>query len=461
MESEVYLLNFRDDERREAFSESVALYNSFSEAVPKFDVGKGRRIVVLISFETQVITHIAYGVKGNLVVTMLHSLRLTNVENLEEEVRFSDIISTVTPAAKSRVLKALEKGTKLPKATRNHTINVIKEKNPSINKFLQHFSTRRKKFIDSLGNKEKEVLSLQKDSLCMALDLGGMPKSLSTQWDAPEDESKSLGSFLELFPEGDVSDGDFFEDELFEEEPVAGEDLKISIDWSRVPGFDESFIHQEHAAIRRFLSRENPDRQLTVIMTNREALENQTGADLIYQNDTDKSFIMVQYKSMNSEYGGEKVFRWSENGKFMEQVDRMNKVLEDLSGNPVTPNSENYRFTENPFFLKICKPTDIKPDDTGMMRGMYLPLEYWKRGNCDGRFVGDKGGKYIGYNNVGRHINNSDFIRYVSGGWIGTPVDQFRYLNDMIRYLVGAKRNVTYALLQAKSEISTSPRYRI
>lgn len=453
MESEVYLLNFRDDERREAFSESVALYNSFSEAVPKFDVGKGRRIVVLISFETQVITHIAYGVKGNLVVTMLHSLRLTNVENLEEEVRFDDIISAVTPTAKSRVLKALEKGAKLPKATRNYTINVIKEKNPSINKFLQHFSTRRKRFVDSLGNKEKEVLSLQKDSLCMALELGRMPKSLSTQWDAPEDESKSLGSFLELFPEGDVSDGEFFEDELFEEEPIAGEDLKISIDWSRVPGFDESIFDQEHAAMRRFLSRENPDRQLTVIMTNRESLENQTGADLIYQNDADKSFIMVQYKSMNSEYKGEKVFRWNENSKFMEQVDRMNKVLEDLSRNPVTPNSENYRFTEDPFFLKICKPTDIKPDDTGMMSGMYLPLEYWKRGSCDGRFDGDRGGKYIGYNNVGRHINNSDFIRYVSGGWIGTSVDQFRFLNDMIRYLVGAKRNVTYALLQAKNEI--------
>ena len=196
-------------------------------------------------------------------------------------------------------------------------------------------------------------------------------------------------------------------------------------------------------------------------MANRETLENQTGADLVYRNDTTKSFVMVQYKNTNFRYKGKRIFRWNDTSNLIDQVGKMDKILEILDNNPVSPNSENYRFTENPFFLKICKQTEIKPDDTGMVNGMYLPLEYWKRACQDGRFCGEKGGKYIGEDNVGRYIDNSDFIRYVAGGWIGTPVDQFHYLDDIVRQLIDAKRTVAYAFLENRVAVHASSRSRV
>lgn len=453
MASDIYLLNIRSDERRRDLLEAANEYRNFSEAVPRFEIAKGRKTIVLVSFEDNTITHIAYGVKGNYVATKLLNLKLTNIERLENSVRFDDIVTTLRPNVRPSVFRALEKGTKLPEKTRDYAIKVVEEKNPSVKKYSQDFSTNRKRFFDGLEETAQENFSFQRDSICMALELVGMPRSLSTQWVDPEDEGSNFGSILELFPEGEISDSGFSEDESVEKRPVAGEDLKIISDWSRVPGFDESMVEQAHVAARVFYSSTKPSQKLTVIMANRETLESQTGADLIYRNDTTKNFVMVQYKNTNSRYNGEEVFRWSDTDKLTEQVGRMDKILKILKKNPVAANSENYRFTENPFFLKICKQTEVKPDNTGMMKGMYLPLEYWKRACDDGRFCGPMGGNLISYSNAGRYITNSDFIRYVSGGWIGTPVDQFHYLDDIVTYLIDAKRTVTYAFLEEDVDV--------
>jgi len=44
-------------------------------------------------------------------------------------------------------------------------------------------------------------------------------------------------------------------------------------------------------------------------MANKLPLEEQTGADLIYYNETFSSFVMVQYKAMNPGTEGQE-FRW-------------------------------------------------------------------------------------------------------------------------------------------------------
>ena len=46
---------------------------------------------------------------------------------------------------------------------------------------------------------------------------------------------------------------------------------------------------------------------------------------------------------------------------------------------------DGYRLSENPFFLKFCPRVVFNPDDKGLFKGIYLPLDLWKRSNAAGR----------------------------------------------------------------------------
>jgi hypothetical protein len=61
-------------------------------------------------------------------------------------------------------------------------------------------------------------------------------------------------------------------------------------------------------------------------MANRLPLEEQTGADLIYYNETFRSFILVQYKAMEEGSHGPE-FRWQLNDHLADEINRMNKLL--------------------------------------------------------------------------------------------------------------------------------------
>lgn len=435
MASEIYLLNVRGN-RRGILSGISEGHGGFSEAVPQFSVARGRRIIVLVSFEDKLITHIAYGIKGNPVVTRSYSLKLSGVQRLENPVNFGEIVSMVGSSWQSRVMKVLERGGLLPTRTRDYTLNAVIVVNPSAAKFLNTDSEKRKIFFKNLKSTARENFSFQRDCIHMALEFAEMQRDL-LQWDIPDDKEDDVRSIAELIPAGEVR---------------AGEDIKISTDWGRIPGFEESYADQYHLAARTFYSKKKPRQKLTVIMANKETLEKQTGADLIYCNDTHKNFIMVQYKNMNDQYENQEIFRWSNGDKFIDQVNRMDNVLQYLNNIPIASDSRNYRFTTDPFFLKICKQSEVKVDDIGMVKGMYIPLEYWKRRYREGRFNGPNGGHFISYGNVGRYISNSDFIRYMVGGWIGTSVDHFDILAPIVEYLLNAKRTVAIAFVDKKED---------
>ena len=87
-------------------------------------------------------------------------------------------------------------------------------------------------------------------------------------------------------------------------------------------------------------------------MANRLPLEEQTGADLIYFNETHRSFVMVQYKAL--EKGDEEPeFRWSDGDLFTREIERMHDLLKELSQIDPDTDPDGFRFSSNPFFLKL------------------------------------------------------------------------------------------------------------
>ena len=69
-------------------------------------------------------------------------------------------------------------------------------------------------------------------------------------------------------------------------------------DLGTFPGFET--VRQTQHATAVFT---NDHVSLTVVMANRLPLEKQLGADLIYRNETYRSFVIVQYKAMEHEAG--------------------------------------------------------------------------------------------------------------------------------------------------------------
>jgi hypothetical protein len=229
------------------------------------------------------------------------------------------------------------------------------------------------------------------------------------------------------------------------------EDSMIVSDLTTVPGFTAINDGVTHYAARTFQARRNPDLKLTVVMANKLALEEQTGADLIYYNETYRSFVMVQYKAMErAKFGPE--FRWKDGDQLAEEIRRMDKILAELAKVPADADPDGFRFTQNPFLLKFCSRINFDPDDKGLFPGIYLPLDLWKQLAASDRLKGSQGGNVLTYDNVGRRLSNTEFAAMVANAWIGTTIGQSAILADEIRAVLATGRTITFAIKRKLSD---------
>ena len=219
----------------------------------------------------------------------------------------------------------------------------------------------------------------------------------------------------------------------------------IVVDLSAVPGFVAITDGVTHYAARTFEAKRNPHVRLTVIMANKLELEKQTGADLIYYNETYRSFVMVQYKAMERGNDGPE-FRWQAGDQLADEIQRMHDLLTELAKVPADNDPDGFRFTHNPFLLKFCSRVDFDPDDKGLFPGIYLPLDLWKQLASSGRLKGPKGGNLLTYDNVGRRITNTEFAALVGKAWIGTTIGQSQILEKVIKAVLATGKTVTFAI---------------
>ncbi len=301
-------------------------------------------------------------------------------------------------------------------------VDRIIELDPATKDRIVRFSARRKQALKRLEPRAKENLAYQKESLSLALKIAGLPADDLLAWSPTDDEQQS---FLDSLPGAKVT-----------------EDIMVLRDFSSFPGLPKN--KNIHYASKVFSSDSGPIIRLTVIMSNRQPLEKQTGVDLIYFNETYRSFVMVQYKAME-ERGKQKEFRWQKGDQFCKEIARTESVLQRLKSMPGGHEPHSFRFTDNPFFLKFCSRVVFKPDDKKLFPGIYLPLNYWKTADVAGCFKGKYGGKVLTYDNVRRHINNTEFAGLVAKAWVGTTTKQSSFLKNLIWDILSSGKTVTFA----------------
>ncbi|MDN4754798.1 hypothetical protein QYZ87_09755 [Porphyromonadaceae bacterium W3.11] len=402
------------------FSFQENKYDIFAEPVPEFSHPRHVPLVCFITNESEKITHIGLGKRGVRAGTDLRRLNIENIFELKNPVSAIKIANTTGSRVKSHLINKINSGGLFSPKSFDEFLSGFLKKSPETISFLDKYSKSRQLRISRLSKNVKKSLAEQKEAVLTEMNIAGIDKDNAQGWDYDQTEKPS--SFLDGISQVRLR-----------------EDSMIINDLSNIPGFD--LIKSTKYSSSVF---ENDKTRLTVLLANRLPLEEHLGTDLIYFNEDFKCFIMVQYKTMEM-IGDKFVFRLP-NLQFTKEISRMDLIIQSLKSTRGNGSIHDYRFNENPFFIKICPKLEFDPDNVGLSSGMYLPLDYIKMLEKDECVKGERGGKAICYENVGRYLDNTRFKTIVEGGWIGTNQNQSLFIKEIIKNILEEGRTAVLAI---------------
>jgi hypothetical protein len=422
-----YVLHL-DTDRRSVFKSTVEEHETFSEPVRDFDHARSAPLICFVVLDGRRITHIAGGRRGIVAGTGLRRLNLQAPHQLKTPIPLDDVVAALPSRTRARASAVLREGGFFTPKAFDYAVEAISSLSGEAGPLLQKFSRQRRELIARISPEARRALGEQKEVLLAAILIAGLDRREIYGWEPPTEGQPK--SFLEGLTAA-----------------VVREDAMIVNDMNTVPGFDLVRRLPHGAAVF-----EGEGKRLTVVLANRLPLEQLTGTDLIYYNETYRSFVMVQYKAMEH-VDGVAFFRIP-NANLDQEVDRMQAITRQIVSVDVQATKENYRLSPGPFFIKLCSRTQFNPDDIKLFPGMYFALDHWLCLASDMALVGRRGGHRVTYENAGRYIDNGLFIALVAQAWIGTPSEHSSVLERAIRETVESGRAVALAV-ESRSKPAT------
>jgi hypothetical protein len=270
------------------------------------------------------------------------------------------------------------------------------------------------------GGRRGEILSQERDGLGLLLDIGGVGRSVLRAWTPPP-----IGvPFLDGMPATSA-----LEDHLI------AHDINRFSDWLSVPNSD--------VAWRAYESR---GRRMFVMNANRTPVERTLGVDVVYWNEQEKAFVLVQYKKMSRvSYGKHPsgvdrhrdVFRPDPNlAAELKRMTAIDAVCESQPG--------DFRLLPTPCWLKLCRFDAQIRDPTALIGGMYLARSHFEE--LLNKSPGPRGGKQLTYDNVPRHVTNTMFIDLVKDGWIGSRGAASGQIEGLIQESLETRHAVVFGI---------------
>jgi hypothetical protein len=186
--------------------------------------------------------------------------------------------------------------------------------------------------------------------------------------------------------------------------------------------------------------------RITILNCNRQPLEETLGVDLIYYSHRFEAFTLVQYKRMVDE-NGTAGYRLKSDPNYKIEIARMHSselLLQSLPRNK-KPGVDAYRLTARPFFIKLCETKASIELDSGMVSGMYVPLEMWEALVKSEKAKGPRGAVRITWENCVRRLRNGEFTNLLRYGWIGSTAEQTEKLSEIVEAVLGAGRMLVLA----------------
>jgi hypothetical protein len=217
------------------------------------------------------------------------------------------------------------------------------------------------------------------------------------------------------------------------------EDALIVHDASRMPGFE--FVREFPGTALEFRD-EASGRSLTIMNVNRRPLETTTGVDLIYYRHEPQAFVLVQYKRLVRE-GDKWLYRPNADRHLAKEIARMDALKLPTA---VAAIPRDFRLSDSPFYIKLCKPPYADQSPERLIAGMYIPLAFWKALHASPDMKGPRGGTAIGYHNLDRWLTNTLFADLVAEAWIGTSGAATEQIAELIRSSLRLGKSAVIAL---------------
>jgi hypothetical protein len=224
------------------------------------------------------------------------------------------------------------------------------------------------------------------------------------------------------------------------------EDALIEHDARAIPGWS---LEASDVTGRAWFTQAGSER-LEVVTANKRALEEIFGVDLIYLNERRRSLVMVQYKMMEplgrqepERYGGLEEREWIVrlNDQFLDEIDRMEWFMRDLS-----PNGP-YRLNPLPFFVKL-----VKRDSKTSTAGILLSLEHLRQLIDAEAVSGPRGGLRISYRDLdGHYLRGEAFIELVRSGYVGSRGATTGHLKSLVDAALDDGRAVVAAVQRKRA----------
>lgn len=400
----------------------------FAEPVEEFEHSRNVPLVCFIIDHEGVLHFVASGARGFAAGTGYRRLNLAKLAELQPPRDLSPLIDRLRGGFRNRVRETWETGGILTAKQFRAVVDEAIRTDPTLGNILERYSTERLRRIEALPERAREQLAYQREAVVTALQLAGLDRGTLLSWDPPEQGVPR--SFLDGL-----------------EQVRNREDAQIVNDLMTFPGFD--FVRPLVSGSTSF--RDEDGVELTVVLANRLPLEQLTGADLLYYNETFEAFVMIQYKAMERE-GDEAIFRLP-NPQLDEELNRMEVLMQAIEQDARPDSPGGYRLSWNPFFLKLCPRIEFRPDTEALSHGMYIPLDKWKLLASADDLKGKRGGRGATFENVRRYFDNTAFATLVGKAWIGTTPIQSRTLAEAVRSTISSGRAAVVAIRRGPDRV--------
>jgi hypothetical protein len=198
-----------------------------------------------------------------------------------------------------------------------------------------------------------------------------------------------------------------------------------------------------------------------VTVTDRDDLESVLGIDLVIYQQRYESFLLLQYKRM-SRTADSWAYAIPPTANLHEQLHQIGRFKRAAAQeeNSLAPTLWSYRLNQEPFFFKFCEEQRPTANDASLIRGITMPAEHLLEFLALDKQRGDRGGRYVGYQNCPRYLTNTEFIQLARSGWIGAGRQAARMMGELLAANRRGGRQAMLAVIEQPAEPSASRRGR-
>jgi hypothetical protein len=415
-----------EQRRRESIQEHIQESGKYIEALSAPDWPIREKSILFVSLDGTMIQYAALATRGQRVATDKSRIVLSDFVEIRPPIPFEDIKAILTHRLEMYFIRSSSGlGSYLSPETYKETISIIKKLRPYIEENL--IKLEQATVIEIKHGHSWQIFNQERDAVNISLRI----------FNPIEDNSPLFRTPPDVNPTHFLSQIQFSK---LNEDQIINNDAQVFGNWQRLGQYNNGQVV--------FHSR---DERLTVINANRTAIEKILGVDLIYYHGRYKSYVMVQYKRLETE-NGIRLYRPDSDSNYSRELQRMKAVnLASVKGKvPSITAPDDYRLNLGPFYLKLCHADLFDSSSAGMITGWYFPLDYWDTLLNSKYAYGPRGGRYVSQYNAMRYFSNTMFISLVQDGWIGTSLAK-QEVEDLIIHSLENQKSIILASHQIEN----------